>query len=108
MHRDIHLSVVFAFPNHEGDVSMIEELLCPDYYRVLENNSRLLPEDSVFFLLPPEKPVMTVHDTCAVFYFPVFTMKGEFTSQEFGEFYKLWLRERQGVFDCGQEPNYIC
>nr|WIL03860.1 hypothetical protein Cplu_56 [Cedratvirus plubellavi] len=105
MHRDIHLSVVFPFP--DGQVFPEEELLYPDYYRLLENNSRLLPEDSFFFLLSPEKPTMVVHNAHAVFYFPVFTMRKEFTRVEFEDFYKLWLRERQGVPDCGQEAGYI-
>jgi hypothetical protein len=110
MHRDIYLSVKFSFVNQElsqGYVSVIEDLLYPDYYRLLENNSKLLPEDSFFFLLAPEKPIIVTYDNHAVFYYPVFTMREEFTLTELEDFCKLWLKERQGVSDCGQDANCI-
>ncbi|SPN79222.1 Hypothetical protein BRZCDTV_220 [Brazilian cedratvirus IHUMI] len=107
MHRDLYLSVSFPLANHEGDVDLLEDLLYPDYYRVLENNSRLLPEDSFFFLLSPEKPIIIVHNTHAVFYYPLFTLSDDFTLDDVDDFYNMWLQERKGAVDCGQEPRCI-
>lgn len=105
MYRDIYLSVTLPFVNNQTPA--YEEVLYPDYYRLLENNSRVLPEDSTFFLLAPEKPIMVLCQAHAVFYFPLFTMRDHFTHVELKDFYKLWLRERQNIPECGQEPRCV-
>lgn len=110
MHRDLYLSVSFPLVNQElseGNIDLLEDLLYPDYYRLLENNSRLFPEDSFFFLLSPEKPIIIVHNTKAVFYYPLFTLSDDFTLDDVDDFYNMWLQERKGVVDCGQEPRCI-
>lgn len=110
MHRDLYLSVNFSLANQElseGNVDMLEDLLYPDYYRILENNSRLLPEDSLFFLLSPEKPIIILHNTHAVFYYPLFTTTEDFNMDDVDDFYLTWLQERKGVPDCGEEARCI-